>query len=207
MSIAQQLYEGIDLGSMGRLGLITYMRTDSTHLSGEAVKDARNYISNNIGSDYLPQKAYVYASKKGAQQAHEAIRPTDVDLAPDDLEPVLTSEQFKLYNIIWRRFLACQMMPAVYDVTNIQISADTSVGKCSYKAAGRILVFDGFTRIWPTSSNTQHLPELKNGQKLAAVDIQAKQNFTKPPARYTEASLVKTLEKEGIGRPSRGCHR
>ena len=202
MNIAQQLYEGIDLGSMGRLGLITYMRTDSTHLSGEAIKDARSYIGNNIGDEYLPPKAYVYASKKGAQQAHEAIRPTDVDLVPEELEPVLTSDQYKLYDLIWRRFLACQMNQAVWDVTNVQIAADTSIGKCIYKTSGRTLVFDGFTRIWPTYSNTQHLPALQTGQQLKAVDIQSIQNFTKPPARYTEASLVKTLEKEGIGRPS-----
>ncbi|MHC4265587.1 MAG: type I DNA topoisomerase [Planctomycetota bacterium] len=202
MNIAQQLYEGIDLGSMGRLGLITYMRTDSTHLSGEAIKDARNYIRNNIGCEYLPEKAYVYAAKKGAQQAHEAIRPTDIDLAPEDLKSVLTNEQYKLYDLIWRRFLACQILPAIWDVTNIQIAADTSVGKCMYKTSGRTLVFDGFTKIWFTYSNTQHLPKLEKGQKLAAVDLQANQQFTKPPARYNEASLVKILEKEGIGRPS-----
>jgi DNA topoisomerase-1 len=202
MNIAQQLYEGIDLGSMGRLGLITYMRTDSTHLSGEAIRDGRNYISNNIGNEYLPPKAYVYASKKGAQQAHEAIRPTDVDLAPEDLKPVLTNEQYKLYDLVWRRFLACQMLPAIWDVTNVQIATDTSIGKCVYKTSGRTLVFDGFTKIWSVYSNTQHLPTSEKGQKLTTVDIQANQNFTKPPARYNEASLVKILEKEGIGRPS-----
>jgi len=202
MNIAQQLYEGIDLGSMGRLGLITYMRTDSTHLSGEAIKDVRSYIGKNIGDDYLPPKAYVYASKKGAQQAHEAIRPTDVDLTPDELKSMLSNEQYKLYDLIWRRFLACQMKPAVWDVTNVQIAADTTIGKCTYKTTGRTLVFDGFTKIWSTYSNTQHLPALQKQQQVKAVDIQPVQNFTKPPARYTEASLVKTLEKEGIGRPS-----
>ena len=202
MITAQQLYEGIDVGSMGSLGLITYMRTDSTHLVGEAIDEARNYISKAIGVDYLPEKANIYASKKSAQQAHEAIRPTDVDFTPSDVKQFLTNEQFRLYDLIWRRFIACQMMPARWDVTNLNIAAQTSLGRCCYKAAGRVLVFDGYTRIWPTSSNEQRLPSLEVGQKLSLVDINAEQHFTKPPARYNEASLVKTLEKEGIGRPS-----
>jgi DNA topoisomerase-1 len=202
MRVAQQLYEGIDVGSMGFLGLITYMRTDSTHLSGEAIGEARNYIGRHIGEEYLPEKARVYAAKKGAQQAHEAIRPTDVDLTPSDIKSFLSNEQFKLYDLIWRRFVACQMKPARWDVTNLEIVAETSVGKCRYKATGRVLVFDGFSRIWPTTSNGQQLPAMKAGQSLAAVDIKAEQRFTKPPARYSEASLVKALEKEGIGRPS-----
>ena len=203
MRVAQQLYEGIDLGSMGSLGLITYMRTDSTHLSVEAVNDARNYISRNIGPDYLPAKANIYTSKKNAQQAHEAIRTTDPDLTPQEIKQFLTEEQFKLYNLVWRRFIACQMAPAKWDVTNLDIAAETSVGTCWYKAAGRVLVFDGFTKIWSTtSSNQPQLPPLTQGQRLSAVDIKTEQHFTKPPARYTEGSLVKALEKEGIGRPS-----
>jgi len=202
MVVAQQLYEGIDLGSMGFLGLITYMRTDSTQLSREALSEARNYISTNLGPEYLPKEAKVYASKKNAQQAHEAIRPTDVDLTASDLKPLLSNEQFKLYDVIWRRFIACQMKPAEWDVTNLHIAAETSVGRCLYKATGRVLVFDGFTRIWPTASNGEQLPPTKVAQKLGVVDIRAEQHFTKPPARYTEASLVKALEKEGIGRPS-----
>ena len=202
MAVAQQLYEGIDLGSMGTLGLITYMRTDSTHLSGEAVEDARNYIRAHLGTDYLPQKAAVYASKETAQAAHEAIRPTDVDLTPDEIRQFLTDVQFKLYDLIWRRFMACQMTPARWDVTNLSIIAETSLGQCWYRASGRVLVFDGFTRIWPTASSEQLLPQLRVGQKMAVVDIQTEQHFTKPPARYTEASLVKALESEGIGRPS-----
>ena len=169
MAVAQQLYEGIDLGSMGSLGLITYMRTDSTHLSDEAIKEVRHYINNRIGPDYLPAKPKVYASKKAAQQAHEAIRPTDVDLTPADLKPVLTSDQFKLYDIIWRRFVACQMEPARWNVTNLNIVAQTSVGQCSYKSAGRVLVFDGFTKIWTNSSNEQQLPPMETGQKVEAV--------------------------------------
>ncbi|GAI42632.1 unnamed protein product, partial [marine sediment metagenome] len=202
MAMAQQLYEGIDLGSMGFLGLITYMRTDSTHLSDEAIKEVRNYISMHLGPDYLPAKPKFYASKKAAQQAHEAIRPTDVDFTPSDLKPFLTDQQFKLYDIIWRRFVACQMTPAKWNVTNLNIAAQTSLGQCRYKSAGRVLVFDGFTKIWLTASNEQQLPATEVGQKVEAVDIKAEQHFTKPPARYTEASLVKALEKEGVGRPS-----
>ena len=203
MEIAQQLYEGIDLGtSMGSLGLITYMRTDSTHTSPEAISDVRNYIRQNIGPEYLPENANYYASKKNAQQAHEAIRPTDIDLTPADIKSELTGDQFKLYDLIWRRFTACQMTPAKWDVTNLNIIADTAKGPCWYRTTGRILVFDGFTRVWPSSSEDQQLPPMKQGQALSVIDIKAEQHFTKPPARYTEASLVKALEKEGIGRPS-----
>ena len=202
MRVAQQLYEGIDLGSMGSLGLITYMRTDSTHISPEAVKDARNYIAMHLDAEYLPDKPNIYASRKNAQQAHEAVRPTDVDLTPADIKSFLTDEQFKLYDLVWRRFVASAIKPARWDVTNLQIAAETSVGRCVYKAAGRVLVFDGYTRIWQTSSNGQQLPAVKAAQELATVDVKAEQHFTKPPARYTEGSLVKALEKEGIGRPS-----
>ncbi len=202
MRIAQQLYEGIDLGSMGSLGLITYMRTDSTHLSPEAMNDARKYIGNNIGGNYVPEKPNYYASGKNAQQAHEAVRPTDVDLAPEQIKDLLTEEQYKLYHLVWSRFVASQMAAAQWNTTTLEISADTSVGKCCYKAQGRILVFDGFTKIWHTASAEQQLPQLNKGDKVAAVDIKADQHFTKPPARFNEASLVKALEKEGIGRPS-----
>ena len=202
MRVAQQLYEGIDLGSMGSLGLITYMRTDSTHLSSEALTDARNFISNNFGPEYIPQKANVYASKKNAQQAHEAIRPTDIDLTPEEIKQFLSEEQFKLYDIVWRRFAASQMSSAKWDVTNVEISAQTSAGECHYRTTGRVLIFDGFTKVWFTASNHPQLPAMKVGQELQAVNIQSEQHFTKPPARYNEASLVKSLEKEGIGRPS-----
>jgi len=202
MRVAQQLYEGIDMGSMGALGLITYMRTDSTHLSAEALDAARNYISRNIGTEYVPKSPNIYAAKKSAQQAHEAIRPTDPDLPPAQIKQFLTDEQFKLYDLIWRRFLACQMPPAQWDTTSVEIEAQTDLGPCRYRTTGRVLVFDGFTKLWHTTSTDQHLPKMSVGDALAALDIQAKQNFTKPPARYTEASLVKALEKEGIGRPS-----
>ena len=202
MSVAQQLYEGIDLGSMGSLGLITYMRTDSTHLSKEAIGEVRNYVQHHFGPEYLPEKANVYTAKKSAQQAHEAIRPTDVDLTPGELKEFLSTEQYKLYDLIWRRFLACQMQPARWNVTTLNIAAETTLGTASYKASGRILVFDGFTRVLPTSSNEQQLPAVEIGRTLGVVDIKAEQHFTKAPARYTEASLIKALEKEGIGRPS-----
>jgi DNA topoisomerase-1 len=202
MRVSQQLYEGIELGSMGSLGLITYMRTDSTHLSTESLSDVRSHISRNIGAEYLPPEPKVYAAKKGAQQAHEAVRPTDADLTPSGLKKFLTGDQFKLYDLIWRRFVACQMLPAKWDVTNLDIIADTSAGCCHYKASGRVLLFDGCSRIWPVSSNGQQLPKITKGNKLAPVDIRSEQHFTRPPARYTEASLVKALEKEGIGRPS-----
>jgi DNA topoisomerase-1 len=202
MLVAQQLYEGIDLGSMGSLGLITYMRTDSTHIAPEAINEVRNYISRNIGGEYLPEKANFYASKKGAQQAHEAIRPTDVDLMPSEIKQCLTDEQYRLYDLVWRRFVACQMTSARWDITNIDVVASTPSGDCFYRATGRVITFDGFTKVWPVSSAEQQFPAVKVGQNLEVVDLRAEQHFTKPPARYNEASLVKALEKEGIGRPS-----
>ncbi|MBM4028494.1 MAG: type I DNA topoisomerase, partial [Planctomycetes bacterium] len=202
MAVAQQLYEGIDLGSMGSLGLITYMRTDSTHVSGEALGEVRNYIQSHFGPKYLPEKPNFFAAGKSAQQAHEAIRPTDVDLTPAEIKQHLNDEQFKLYDLIWRRFVACQMEPARWNVTTLSITAPTSLGPALYKATGRVLVFDGFGKVWPLFSTEQQLPPTQVGQPLATVDIKSEQHFTKPPARYTEASLVKALEKEGIGRPS-----
>ena len=202
MRVAQQLYEGMDLGSMGSLGLITYMRTDSTNVSPEAIQEVRAFIGRNIGSEYVPEKANFYSSRKNAQEAHEAIRVTDCDLEPGELKEFLTEEQFKLYDLIWRRFVASQMAAAKWDVTNVSIAADTAKGECIYKTAGRVLVFDGFSRVWENSSVQQQLPEMRVGQELSPVDISAEQHFTRPPARYNEASLVKALEKEGIGRPS-----
>ncbi len=202
MVVAQQLYEGIDLGSMGALGLITYMRTDSTHLSGEAIDAVRRYISTNIGANYVPAKPNFFSSRQGAQQAHEAIRPTDPDLVPEQIRSFLTPEQFKLYDLIWRRFVACQMASAEWDTTSVEILAQTSIGPCHYRATGRVLVFDGFTRIWPSATGGPDLPPLKVGDPVYPLSIRSEQHFTKPPARFTEASLVKALEKEGIGRPS-----
>ncbi len=202
MQLAQNLYEGIELGSMGAVGLITYMRTDSTHISGEAIASARNFIEDSYGNKYLPEKPNLYSSKKNAQQAHEAIRPTDPSVKPGDIQQYLSSDQFKLYDLVWRRFIASQMTPSKWNVTTVTIAADTSIGKCEYRTTGRSLVFDGYSRIWKTNSTEQQLPSLEIGQPLRIIDMEPQQNFTKPPARYTEASLVKTLEKEGIGRPS-----
>ena len=202
MRIAQQLYEGVDLGPLGSLGLITYMRTDSTHLSPQALAEGRKFIAAKYGEQYLPEKARMYASGKSAQQAHEAIHPTNVELTPDDVRKYLDDEQFKLYDIIWRKFVSSQMESSRWNVTTVSIKADTEIGACIYKVSGRVLVFDGFNRVWYQSSNDQQLPVLKKADKLQAVDIKSEQNFTKPPARYNEASLVKALEKEGIGRPS-----
>jgi DNA topoisomerase-1 len=202
MAVAQQLYEGIDLGSMGSLGLITYMRTDSTYISGEALGEVRNYIQHHYGSQYLPEKPNFYADKKSAQQAHEAIRPTDVDLTPQEIKEYLSEEQYKLYDLIWRRFVACQMEPARWNVTTLDIATQTSLGTATYRATGRVLVFDGYSKAWTVSSAEQQLPPTQIDQPLAVVEIRSEQHFTKPPARYTEASLVKALEKEGIGRPS-----
>lgn len=202
MAVAQQLYEGIDLGSMGSLGLITYMRTDSTHISPEAISEVRNHIQNHFGPKYLPEKPNFYAAGKSAQQAHEAIRPTDVDLTPSEIRQHLNDEQYKLYDLVWRRFVSSQMEPTRWNVTTLNITAPTSVGTALYRAAGRVLVFDGFSRVWPVASTEQQLPPTQVGQSLATVSVKPEQHFTKPPARYTEASLVKALEKEGIGRPS-----
>jgi DNA topoisomerase-1 len=202
MLIAQQLYEGIDLGSMGALGLITYMRTDSTFLSQDALQSGRHFIESRFGKDYLPEKPNFYASGKGAQEAHEAVRPTDPDLTPDEIRQFLSDEQFKLYDLIWRRFVASQMTAAQWDTTRVDITGRSEAFSCEYRATGRILVFDGFTRVWATPTEEPRLPALTQGCPLSPINIKAEQHFTKPPARYTEASLVKALEKEGIGRPS-----
>ena len=202
MMIAQQLYEGIDLGSMGALGLITYMRTDSTFMSQDAIQSSRRFIENRYGKNYLPESPNYYTSGKNAQEAHEAVRPTDPDLVPEEIHNFLSDEQYKLYDLIWRRFIACQMNAAQWDTTRVEIAGKSDGFSCGYRATGRVLVFDGFSRVWSTPTEEPQLPALTQGNPLAPVDIKADQHFTKPPARYTEASLVKTLEKEGIGRPS-----
>jgi DNA topoisomerase I len=205
MRIAQQLYEGIEISGQGSLGLITYMRTDSTHLAQEAIVSVRTFIEKNYGQDYLPEKAKLYSSSnKSAQQAHEAIRPTDVNLAPESIRGDLNDEQFKLYQLIWNRFVSCQMIPALWDVTSVSISANTKIGEAVFKANGRKLVFDGFMRVsgLTVSNGDQMLPALTKDQPVWAIKTEPSQHFTSPPARYTEASLVKTLEADGIGRPS-----
>ncbi len=205
MRTAQQLYEGMELAGLGSVGLITYMRTDSTHLAPEAIDAVRSFIDENFGKDYLPTKPNKHgSSNKSAQQAHEAIRPTDVNLTPERVKSDLTGQQYKLYDMIWRRFVACQMTDAQWDVTNVSITAQTDMGQAVFKAMGRQLVFDGFMKVngVATSDGDQILPKLEQGREVWPVKTQANQHFTSPPARYTEASLVKTLEAEGIGRPS-----
>ncbi|MFN3166006.1 MAG: type I DNA topoisomerase [Phycisphaeraceae bacterium] len=206
MRVAQQLYEGIDLkGARGQTGLITYMRTDSTHLSGEALSACRSHIDSKLGKQYLPDKPNFYkSSNKDAQEAHEAIRPTDVSITPQSIKGALSDEQYKLYDLIWRRFVACQMVPAQWDSTAITIHAPGRDGTdATFRATGRTLVFDGFLKVMglPTSDDVI-LPPLKEQQPVGPLDLTPTQHFTSPPPRYNEASLQKKLEEEGIGRPS-----
>ena len=205
MSVAQALYEGVEIKGKGSVGLITYMRTDSTHLSPEAVHMAREHIEHHFGGSYLPQTPNVFASpNKSAQEAHEAIRPTDLSLTPEEVRSSLKESHFRLYKLIWERFVACQMSDAQWDSTTALISGTDEKGELIFRANGRILVFDGHYRLTgvPESSEESTLPTLAEDQALAAIQIDAIQNFTSPPPRYTEASLVKKLEAEGIGRPS-----
>ncbi len=207
MRIAQQLYEGVDLGgSRGATGLITYMRTDSTHLSGDALGAVRRYIGDEFGDAYLPEKARSYSSSnRQAQEAHEAIRPTDVTITPREARHALSDEQYKLYDLIWRRFVACQMNPAQWDATTVTIAAGDAGGDpiARFRASGRTLAFDGHLKVMGVPTDDELvLPSLDENQPLAAMDIAPAQRFTSPPPRYTEASLIKKLETEGIGRPS-----
>jgi DNA topoisomerase-1 len=205
MRLAQVLYEGIDIKTgEGNVGLITYMRTDSTNLSGESLNAVRDWINGQFGPQYLPNHPNRYASSKKAQEAHEAIRPTDVARTPEDLRGHLTADQHKLYSLIWNRFVACQMVPAQWDSTTALLSAQTQQGEAVFKATGRVLVFDGFYKIVgvPRNGDSQMLPALEEGQRVAPLAITPTQRFSSPPPRFTEASLVKTLEAEGIGRPS-----
>jgi len=204
MMLAQQLYEGIELGRHGATGLITYMRTDSTRLSDVALNDARAFIGEQFGEDYLPPKANVYVTGKKAQDAHEAIRPTDVNLTPESVEKHLNKDQFKLYNLIWQRFTASQMVPAVYDTLSIQIKAGE---RYTAKAAGSKLRFPGFTAVYAGAESNKKekdvlLPDLAEGDELNIAKMLPQQHFTEPPPRYNDASLVKTLEEKEIGRPS-----
>jgi DNA topoisomerase-1 len=208
MMVAQKLYEGIELGAEGSIGLITYMRTDSTRVSDDAMQMVRSYVSDVYGEAYLPEKPVIYKSKKDAQDAHEAIRPTFVGRTPDDLKPFLTEDEYKLYWLIWTRFVASQMNPAVYDQTSSEIAAKD----CLFRASGRVLKFDGFLKVYEETADPDvkkdeedediSLPPLVQGEKLRCLSITPRQHFTEPPPRYTEASLVKMLEEKGIGRPS-----
>lgn len=204
MRTAQALYEGVEVPGEGQVGLITYMRTDSTHITAEAIAQARQHIGG-LGADYLPDKPNVYSSSnKDAQEAHEAIRPTSVERTPQSLASALSADQLKLYDLIWRRFVASQMAPAQWDATSVLLERKDRKTGAVLKATGRVLAFDGFYRVMgvPTASEEQTLPALAQGQRAAPFGIDAEQKLSSPPPRYTEASLVKTLESEGIGRPS-----
>ncbi len=198
------------MAKAGRVGLITYMRTDSTAISPEAQAAARQMIAETLGAKYLPETAPQYKTKvKNAQEAHEAIRPTDVFRTPDPLKPHLTPRQFQLYDLIWRRFVASQMAAALYDVTTVNVLA-TVEGRppCLFRAIGRDLIFDGFLRVWQEAEEQgdedepQTLPQLAVNEVLDLLALIPKQHFTQPPGRYTESALVKALEERGIGRPS-----
>jgi DNA topoisomerase-1 len=208
MMVAQQLYEGIELGDEGQVGLITYMRTDAVRVAAEAQGEARDWVTQRLGREYLPDSPPAYKSKKSAQDAHEAIRPSSVAQEPKALAPHLSKDQLALYRIIWERFLASQMLPAVYDT----VAADITAGDCLFRAQGSTLKFAGFTAVYVESREESEqpaeeeqeavVPPLVEGETLRLRALDPKQHFTQPPPRYTEASLVKTLEDLGIGRPS-----
>ncbi len=213
MGVAQRLYEGVDVGSEGTTGLITYMRTDSPRVAPEAIEGAREWIGKQLGAQYLPATPNLYKGKKAAQDAHEAIRPTDVSRTPESIAHFLTEEQLKLYRLIWQRFVASQMMPAVYDVTTAKIAAlsKTTSRTYDFRLSGRVLRFDGFLKVYEITeekkdeddeSLTQKLPNLDGVKNLDLEKLLSEQLFTEPPPRYNEASLVKVLEERGIGRPS-----
>src|SRR6266480_375150 len=207
MMLAQRLYEGsIEIGEEGGVGLITYMRTDSTRVGEAALGEVRGFISTQYGANYLPEKAVHYRSKKDAQDAHEAIRPSEVSRTPDSLAKYLKPEELKLYRLIWQRFVASQMMPALFDQTTIDIQA----GRFVFRATGSVLKFDGFLKVYqegrdekPADDEDERtLPLVTAGEALALNQIDPEQHFTEPPPRFTEATLVKALEEKGIGRPS-----
>ena len=213
MSVAQGLYEGVELGSEGPVGLITYMRTDSVRASDNAVAEARSFISQNYGGTYIPKRPNVFKVKKSAQDAHECIRPTFPSRHPDELRQFLTEDQYKLYSLIWKRFIASQMTPAVYDQTRVDITA----GEAVFRATGNVMKFPGFTAAYEEATEKEEnngadknskkdenkrLPELSEKDVLSLLKLDPKQHFTQPPPRYSESSLVKELEEKGIGRPS-----
>jgi len=207
MMIAQRLYEGVELGAEGSVGLITYMRTDSTRVADSALAEVRDFIGKQYGPNYLPEKSIQYRSKKDAQDAHEAIRPTDVSHTPDSLSKYLGKDELKLYRLIWQRFVASQMMPAIFDQTTIDIEA----GRFLFRATGSVQKFDGFLKVYQEGRDEKteedeeaerNLPLVEKGEVLKLNQVSPEQHFTEPPPRYTEATLVKALEEKGIGRPS-----
>ncbi len=223
MTLSQRLYEGVELGDEGQTALITYMRTDSVRLSPDAIASARGYIGERFGKDYLPQDPVVFKTKKSAQDAHEAIRPTNIEYPPERVQPFLERDMFRLYELIWNRFIACQMTPAVFD----QTTADIQAGNAVFRATGQTTKFAGYLAVYGEQAVSdepakieeagaekmegeddekgdlsRQLPPLESGQKLQLVQLIPEQHFTQPPPRFTEASLVKELEEKGIGRPS-----
>jgi DNA topoisomerase-1 len=210
MGVAQRLYEGVEVGAEGSVGLITYMRTDSPRVSPDAIAGAREWIGSQLGAKYLPAAAVQYKGKKDSQDAHEAIRPTDVNRTPDAIAKYLSDEQLKLYKLIWQRFVASQMTAAIFDVTTVDIAAK-SKRTYDFRVSGSVPVFDGFLKVYEVSKEKKddeddelanRLPALAEGEKLALEELKPEQHFTEPPPRYNEASLVKELEERGIGRPS-----
>ena len=202
MSVAQALYEGVDVKGYGTVGLITYMRTDSVRISEEAQGKAIDFIKENYGDEYIPENLRVYKGKKNIQDAHEAIRPSHIEITPEIAKASLSAEQYKLYNLIWKRFIASQMSSCILNTNSIDIVN----GSYSFKASGSTIKFDGFMKIYDYTTedddNDVTLPLLEEGEVLAPASVEGKQHFTQPPARYTEASFVKLLEEKGIGRPS-----
>ena len=206
MAIAQQLYEGVDVTGEGTVGLITYMRTDSLRLSDEALSAAKNFILGRYGQEYYPGKARTYRTKAGAQDAHEAIRPSNVNLTPEQLKSDLTSDQYRLYRLIWSRFVACQMSNAVFD----SVSVEAEAAGHGFRASSSSLKFSGYTAVYVEGRDEEKkdeekemkLPALEEGQPLQKLSFQKDQHFTQPPARYTDASLIRAMEENGIGRPS-----
>src|SRR5689334_13169486 len=212
MGLAQRLYEGVELGEEGSVALITYMRTDSVHVSNDALQQVRDLIPERFGSNYLPEKPNYYKSKRDAQEAHEAVRPTDAMRAPEDVRKYLDEDLFKLYQLIWQRFVASQMLPAIFDQTSIDISA----ADYTFRASGSVQKFDGYLRVYQLPASLadreddekddegegRALPEVAEGQTLRLDKIRPEQHFTEPPPRYNDATLVKELEEDGIGRPS-----
>ncbi len=208
MTVAQQLYEGLDVPGEGQVGLITYMRTDSTQVAKEAQDEARRLIGERYGAEFVPAEPRVYRTKaKGAQEAHEAIRPTSVYRTPESLRGHVTTDQYRLYSLIWRRFVASQMENAVFDTTTVDVMAEAGTERYLLRATGAVLRFAGFLKVLGEAEDDEEgrrraLPELEAGEALDLVQVTPEQHFTQPPARYTEATLIKALEEEGIGRPS-----
>jgi DNA topoisomerase-1 len=199
MAVAQRLYEGLPIGERGLVGLITYMRTDSVRLSEGALAWARKYIETAFSKDHVPAHAHIYKNKRKTQDAHEAIRPTSPDLPPAAVRPYLKKDELDLYTMVWNRFIASQMSPAVVEETEFTIQA----GRCHFKAKGEVVRFEGFYALYPNlGKDVESLPKAQKGEALRVLGIEPKQNFTQPPPRYTEGSLVKELEAKGIGRPS-----